>query len=118
MRFVLVGAWPVAVFGLLDVVLLAWALAASAKAALACEALVLTGEALVWRAVAADGTRRDARIEASRARLEVEGPRGALWLGDGATRIALGVFLSAAERAQVRGIIEAGLLRWRRARRG
>ena len=120
-RFVMLGAWPVAAFGMIDVGLLAWALAASAKAARAVEALRLDGDALTFAATGADGVRRIARIEPARARVELEAlaPRGnRLFLADGGQRIAVGQFLTAAEREEVRAIIDAGLLRWRRARRG
>ena len=120
-RFVMLGAWPVAAFGVIDVGLLAWALAASAKAARAVEALRLDGDALTFAATGADGVRRIARIEPARARVELEplAPRGnRLFLADGGQRIAVGQFLTAAEREEVRAIIDAGLLRWRRARRG
>lgn len=116
-RFIVLGAWPVAVFGVLDVGLLAWALQASARAAGVFEELRLDGEALVWRAVGPGGAARTERLAAAATRVELEAvpPRGnRLYLAADGRRIAVGAFLSADERIAARGMIEAGLSRWRR----
>ncbi len=117
-RFVLLGAWPVAVFGVADVALLAWALHASAKAAQAREQVHLVGDALIWHAIGPGGVTRTERMEPGAARVELEAllPRGnRLFLAErGGRRVLVGAFLTAAEREEVRGVIEAGLMRWRR----
>ena len=116
-RFVLLGAWPVAFFGVLDVSALAWALHASAKASRAVEEVRLVGDALVWRSVGPGGGAREERMLPGVARVELETvqPRGnRLYLAERGRRVLVGAFLTPGEREEVAGVLRAGLERWRR----
>ncbi len=118
-RFVLLGAWPVAVFGVADVALLGWALHASARAAGVLEEVRLVGDRLSWRAMVPGQAARTEWMEPLAARVELEAvaPRGnRLWLAERGRRVAVGVFLSADERAEVAAVLRGGLERWHRQR--
>ena len=115
-RFVALGAWPVAFFGVLDAGALAWALHASARASRAMEEVRLVGDALVWRSVGPGGDAREERMLPGVAHVELEAvhPRGnRLYLAERERRVLVGPFLTAGEREEVAGLLRVGLERWR-----
>ncbi len=117
-RFVIVGAWPVLVFSALDLGLLVWAFDASRRAGRELEEVRLDAGGLIVRRVAANGLARVEHLEPLAARVEWEHatpPR--LWLNERGRRVAVGGFLGAREREEVRHVLEEGLARFRGARR-
>ncbi len=119
LRFLLLGAWPVLPFLLVDLALLAWALRASFRSGNAAELLRLDTHALELVRVSPLGARRCHRLEPLAVRVELErfpDTRNRLWLACRDRRIAVGSFLSAAEREELARAIEAGLARWRSGR--
>lgn len=118
-RLLLLGAWPVLPFMIIDVALLWWALRASYRSGERFEAVRLDDEALVVRRGQRGRPERRIRLEPFRAQVRLEslpGPDNRLWLTAGPQRILLGSFLSPAERAEVYGVVAAGLARWRGGR--
>ncbi|MFQ3596150.1 MAG: DUF2244 domain-containing protein [Sphingomonadaceae bacterium] len=116
LRFVMLGAWPILPFLLVDVALLAWALRASYRSANAAEHLLLDERELVLVRVNPLGGRQRVRLEPLSVRVELErfpDARNRLWLRSREHRVALGSFLSAAEREALAREVEAGLARWR-----
>lgn len=119
-RFLLLGAWVVLPFMALDIGLLWWALRASRRLATIEERVRLCNDALEVRRLPPVGLAAAARLHPAHVRLEVE-RRGAadfaLWIASPDRRVRIGEYLTTAERAAVRAELEAGLERWRRARR-
>lgn len=118
-RFVLIGAWPVAIFGVLDVALLVWALRASARSAGVSEEVRLDSRWLTVRHVAVDGPAREWRLEPWLARIEraqISSREEAIYLTSRDCRVRIGAFLSAPEREEMRRAIDTGLWRFRSAR--
>lgn len=120
LRFLWLGAWMVLPFMVLDVGLLWWALRSTTRAARTTETVRLDDAGLIVHRVTAAGIARTVQMEPAAARVVVEG-RGSrdmrLWLAAREARVRLGEFLTAAEREAVCIELEAGLNRWRRARR-
>lgn len=119
-RFVLLGAWPVAVFGVLDAGLLAWALNASAQASREMEEVRLDSQWLTVQHIAANGPAREWRLEPGLARIErthISSREEALYLTARDCRVRIGAFLSVDEREELRQTIDAGLWRFRSAQR-
>lgn len=120
LRFLWLGAWMVLPFMAIDVALLWWALRYTTRAARAAETVRLDENGLIVRRVTSAGIARTVRLEPALAQVLVEGrgrPGMALWLAARDARVRLGAFLTEAEREAVRAELEAGLNRWRRARR-
>lgn len=119
-RFLFLGAWPILPFMAVDLALLWWALRASYRSGRESEHLRLDGDGLELVRVAAHGATRRTRLEARRARVELERlgeNENRLWLRADGERHRLGSFLSPAERVDVAQVIEAGLARYRAGRR-
>jgi uncharacterized membrane protein len=119
-RLLVLGAWPVIPFLIADVLLLAWAMRASYRSGGAREHLRLDGRGLELVRVAADGQVHAMRLEAARARVELEtvAPGGnRLWLTAGGRREAVGAFLSPGEREALARVMADGLARFRSGER-
>ncbi|MFN7173635.1 MAG: DUF2244 domain-containing protein [Thermaurantiacus tibetensis] len=119
LRFLLLGAWPILPFLLADLLLLGWALRASFRSGEAAEHLRLDAEALELVRVSPLGARQRHRLQPLAVRVELErfpDSRNRLWLASRDRRLAVGSFLSAAEREALAREIEAGLARWRSGR--
>lgn len=121
-RFLLLGAWPILPFMLVDLALLWWAMRASYRSGRASEHLRLDSDGLELVRVAAHGQVRRTRIEPHWARVELEelgADQNRLWLtapnpsGSTRARHAIGAFLSPGERAEIARVIEAGLATFR-----
>ncbi|WP_448581444.1 DUF2244 domain-containing protein [Thermaurantiacus sp.] len=118
-RFLLLGAWPILPFMALDLALLAWALRASYRSGEAFERLILDDQALVVEQACPEGRRR-VTLEPLAVRVELQtfpDTRNRLWLRAREQRVAVGSFLSAAERVELARAVEAGLARFRSAGR-
>lgn len=124
-RFLVLGAWPILPFMLVDLALLWWAMRASYRSGRASEHLRLDSEGLELVRVAAHGQIRRTRIEPHWARVELEelgADQNRLWLtapnpsGSTRARHAIGAFLSPGERAEIARVIEAGLAAFRERR--
>lgn len=124
-RFLLLGAWPILPFMLVDLALLWWAMRASYRSGRASEHLRLDCDGLELVRVAAHGQVRRTRIEPHWARVELEelgADQNRLWLtarspsGSARARHAIGAFLSPGERAEIARVIEAGLATFRERR--
>ncbi|MGL6042790.1 MAG: DUF2244 domain-containing protein [Sandaracinobacteroides sp.] len=119
LRFLLLGAWPIIPFMLMDIALLGWAMRASYRSGRASEHIRLDGSGLELVRVAAQGSARRTRIEPLGARVELEllgADQNRLWLTGRGARHAIGAFLSPAERADIARVIEDGLAAFRRGR--
>lgn len=120
LRLLLVGAWPVLPFMLIDLLLLGWAFRASYRSGRAYEWLhIKDGWLTLWR-VSPHGARTAQRFDPGRtiARLEqIDTDQNRLWLANGTQRASVGAFLSPAERAALYPVIARALARWRAARR-
>lgn len=117
LRFVALGAWPVVPFLLLDVVLLWLAFRASYRAGRAFEEVRLDDSALTVRKVAHTGTERRIELEPFWTRVQLDRPNAdenRLWLASRGRRVAVGYFLSPAEREEIYDVIADGLDRYRR----
>lgn len=120
LRFLALGAWPILPFMLADIALLWWALRASYRSGLQSEHLRLDESGLELVRIAPQGTTRRTRIEARRARVELErlgDMENRLWLEAGGERHRLASFLSPAERAEIARVIDDGLARFRAGQR-
>lgn len=116
-RMLLLGAWPVIPFLVIDVALLVWAFRASYRSGRGFEALRLDEDDLVVRRRSPDGRERRIRLEPSAAvaRLEPLAMRqNRLWLTAPDQRVAVGRFLSPGEREAIYAVIADGLERFRR----
>lgn len=116
-RMLVLGAWPVIPFLVIDVALLAWAFRASYRSGRGCEMLRLDEDDLVLRRRSPEGRERRIRLEpmSTTARLERLAMRqNRLWLTARGQRVAVGGFLSPAEREAIYEVIADGLERFRR----
>lgn len=116
LRFLLLGAWPVLPFMAVDLALFGWALRASYRSGEAAERLVLDDRALVFERATPLGARRRVALEPLAVRVELEtfpDSRNRLWLRARHQRVAIGSFLSAAERVELARAVEEGLARFR-----
>ena len=116
-RLLLLGAWPVIPFLIIDVALLAWAFRASYRSARGFEAVRLDEDDLMVRRRTPQGRERSIRLEptAASARLErLAMKQNRLWLTAREQRVAVGRFLSPGEREAIYEVIADGLERFRR----
>ena len=116
LRFLLLGAWPILPFMVLDLALLAWALRESKRSGRQSEHLRLDADGMELVRIPAYGAARRLMIEPYWARVELEaiGEDGnRLWLAARGARHPLGAFLSPPERADLARVIEDGLARFR-----
>jgi uncharacterized membrane protein len=109
----LLGAWPVAGFAGLDVVLLWWLFHRNYFDARRSESLRLTDRELVVERIAPDGEREEHRLEAYWLRVEL-GER--LVLTSRGNRVVIGRFLAPAERRKVAAELKAALATMRAPR--
>ena len=113
LRFLLVGAWLVLPFMIVDLALLVWAFRASRRAARAFERLRLTGDRLLVERTDAQG--RQERWELPRAwtrvELEQHAPQNRLWLRHRSRRLLIGRHLNRRERGEVYDVIAGALNR-------
>lgn len=118
LRFMLVRAWPVAFFLLLDVVLVYWAFKANYRAGKRYEQLTIgNGEVRVAQ-VSPVGERREHVFEAHWVRVTIEQinqMQNRLMLISRDRRLEIGSFLAPFEREDVKAEIDRGL---RRAKNG
>ena len=119
--FWLIGAWPVAGFLGLDVLLVYAAFRASFRAARAYEDIRVTALELHLAKVGARGERRDWRFNPAWVRLEREDhPEFGLLrlaLASRGQRVALAAFLGAEQKAELAGALAAALAQARRGQR-
>ena len=116
LRFLLLGAWPILPFMLVDVGLLGWALAESRRSGRQSEHLRLDADGLELVRINRHGRPSRTRIEPHWARVELEqlsADENRLWLAARGRRHPVGAFLSTAERAEIATVIEDGLRRFR-----
>ena len=116
-RMLVLGAWPVIPFLVIDVALLTWAFRASYRSGRGFEALRLDEDDLVVRRRSPEGRERRIRLEpmSTTARLERMAMRqNRLWLTARGQRVAVGRFLSPGEREAIYEVIADGLERFRR----
>lgn len=116
LRFLLLGAWPILPFMLVDCALLWWALRASYQSARESEHLRLDAEGLELVRINARGVARRTQLQAHWARVELERMgenENRLWLTAHGTRHPVGRFLSPAERAEIARVIDEGLAQYR-----
>jgi uncharacterized membrane protein len=110
--FVLRGAWPIAPFMGLDVVLLAWAFHASTRAARRSERVTLTAERLVVERCPPDGPARKWAFNPYWVRVEMDDPPehwSQLTLWSHGKFLRIGQFLAPDERARFGGMLKAAL---------
>jgi uncharacterized membrane protein len=115
--FVLRGAWPVVPFMGTDVLLLAWALNASGKAANRREEVRLTGSVLRVDCFPAKGDRTYIELNPHWLRVSVDEAgqsRGAILLASHGRRLRIGSFLSPQERFSLADALRFALQRARR----
>ena len=118
LRLLVIGAWPVLPFMVIDVALLAWAFRASYRSGRAFQTVRLDDAALVVRDVSPTGDARSTTLEPyfARARLEtLPSEQNRLWLASRNVRVEVGRCLSPPERVAVHGVIDRALARWRGA---
>lgn len=117
LRFLVLGAWPILPFMLIDLGLLWWAFRASYRTGRAYEVVRLDDEALTVRKVTHSGIERRIRLEPYWTRVQIErlsARENRLWLASRGRRTAVGQFLSPAEREEIYAVIEEGLARYHR----
>jgi uncharacterized membrane protein len=117
LRMLALGAWPVLPFLAIDVALVVWAFRASYRSGRGFETLRLDEDDLVVRRTSPEGRERRIRLEPlwTSARLERLAMRqNRLWLTARDQRVAIGRFLSPAEREAIYEVIADGLERFRR----
>jgi len=117
LRMVLLGAWPVVPFLVLDVALMAWAFRASYRSGRDVETVRLTQDDLVVSRRSPDGRERRIRLEPlwTKAVLErLSMKQNRLWLAARDRRVAVGGFLAPHEREEIHAVIADGLDRFRR----
>lgn len=120
LRMYFLGAWLVVPFLAIDVALIAWAFRASYRSGTGYETLRLSDDDLVVRRRSPQGRERSIRLEplwttATLERLAMKQNR--LWLTARDRRVAVGRFLSPAEREAIYAVIVDGLERFRRRER-
>ncbi|HEY4547426.1 MAG TPA: DUF2244 domain-containing protein [Pedomonas sp.] len=113
-RFLVLGAWPVAFFFVLDAALLYGAFRLNYASAKEYEEVQLNEDELVVRRVSAGGKEEQVRFEPYWVRLELETfgeEENKLWLRSHGKRLLLGRFLTPEERLEIKAVIEDGLAR-------
>ncbi|WP_419815731.1 DUF2244 domain-containing protein [Glacieibacterium sp.] len=118
LRFLVVGAWPVIPFMVIDVALLWWALRASYRSGRAYEAVRLDEVSLTVRKVSHMGRERRFRLEPYWAKAQLERlstDENRLSVASRGVSVTVGQCLSPAEREAVHAVIVDGLARWRQS---
>ncbi len=113
-RFLVLGAWPVAFFFVLDAALLYGAFRLNYASAKEYEEVQQNEDELVFRRISAHGQEEQIRFEPYWVRLELETfgeEENKLWLRSHGKRLLLGRFLTAEERLEIKAVIEDGLAR-------
>ncbi|GAA0335993.1 hypothetical protein GCM10009087_53050 [Sphingomonas oligophenolica] len=116
LRFVLLGAWPVAIFALLDLTALGGALFAFRRSHVPAETLTIADGQIVHLAIDARGLERRATMPAYWVRLEAieRSPLDlTLWLRFRGQRHPVGQCLGLDERREVAKLIDRALGGWR-----
>lgn len=114
--FVLVGAWPVAGFFGLDVLLLYLAFRAVRRQALRRELIRLDSSGLYVRRIEADGTAKDWRFEPYWVRVDMDDPprnNSLLTLVSHGLRVRVGTFLTLEDRLDLARALRNALNRYR-----
>jgi uncharacterized membrane protein len=114
--FLLAGAWPVAGFLGLDVLLVYVAFRACRRAGLRRELIRLDGSGLHVRRVEPGGSASDWRFEPYRVRVQMDDPPrrdSLLTLAEHGRRLVIGLFLTPEERLALARALEAALRRYR-----
>lgn len=113
LRFLLVGAWLVLPFMIVDLALLVWAFRASRRAARAFERLRLTGDRLLVERTDARGRRERWELPRAWTRVELEqhAPQNRLWLRHRSRRLLIGRHLNRRERGEVYDVLAGALNR-------
>jgi uncharacterized membrane protein len=112
--FMAVGAWPVAGFAGLDVLIIWWAFRANFADARRMERISITEHELVLERLVKDKPREQQRFVRRWVRVELEEDHdreliGRLLLVSGATRVAIGEFLAPAERKTLATALKSAL---------
>lgn len=112
--FMAIGAWPVAGFAGLDVLLIWWAFRANFADARKMERISITEHELVFDRFAENRAPEQQRFVRRWVRVELEEDRereliGRLSLVSGASRVAVGDFLAPEERKQLAAALRAAL---------
>lgn len=112
--FYLIGAWPIAGFAGLDVVLMWWAFKANFSAGRRAERIEITEDELVLVRIAEGRERREQRFVRHWVRVELEEDRareliGRLFLRSHGSRTEIGNFLGADERKSLAGALRAAI---------
>lgn len=113
-RFLMLGAWPVAFFFVLDAALLYGAFRMNYASAKEYEEVQLSEDELLIRRISARGKEEQIRFEPYWVRLELETfgeEENKLWLRSHGKRLPLGNFLTPEERLEIKAVIEDGLAR-------
>lgn len=113
-RFLMIGAWPVAFFFVLDAALLYGAFRLNYASAKEYEEVQLDEDALVIRRVSARGREEEVSFQPYWVRLELETlgeDENKLWLRSHGQKLLLGRFLTPEERREIKAVIEEGLAR-------
>lgn len=114
--FLLAGAWPVAGFLGLDVLLVYLAFRVARRAGRRRELIRLDDSGLHVRRVEPDGGARDWRFEPYRVRVQMDDPPrrdSLLTLAEHGRRLVIGLFLTPEERLDLARALEAALRRYR-----
>lgn len=111
LRFLVIGAWIVVPFLLVDLGLLIWAFRASRAASRASERLTLEGEELRIERTDPQGHRRQWTLPRSWTRVELEeySPQNRLWLRHKRRRLLIGKHLNRRERDEVYAVMARAL---------
>lgn len=114
LRFLMIGAWPVAFFFVLDAALLYGAFRLNYASGKEYEEVQLDEDALVIRRVSSGGREEEVSFQPYWVRLELETfgeDENKLWLRSHGRKLALGGFLTPEERREIKAVIEDGLAR-------
>lgn len=114
LRFVLLGAWPVAFFFVLDAALLYGAFRLNYASAREYEEVRLDEDALTIRRVSSRGREETIALQPYWVKVELEvlnDFENRLWLRSHGRRLSIGGFLSPEERVEIKAVIEEGLAR-------
>lgn len=109
LRFLVLGAWPVFLFMLLDVVLIYGAFRLNYRDGRRFEQVTLTPDLLTVRKVAPSGAESRSEFNPYWVRVELDEADKHLALRLHSRRVAVGQFLSPDERVEVKAEIERGL---------